>query len=119
MQVQSLLQRQCVELAGDMVSFNNIMSLQQQNKKLLRDHHSMTDKIAELEDKIKNNPNGIELKSRRLDVGLLHKEREKQAILVAGIVHQHDLFRALVVKNDAPLTAHKGQGQDQLALVDA
>ncbi len=31
MQVQSLLQRQCVELAGDMVLFNNIMSLQQLN----------------------------------------------------------------------------------------
>jgi hypothetical protein len=51
-QVQSLLQRQLAESAGDMVSFDDITSLQQQNQKLLRDHYSMTDKIAELEDKI-------------------------------------------------------------------
>jgi nucleoprotein TPR len=117
-QVQSLLQRRCAESAGDMVSFDDITSLQQQNQKLLRDHYSMTANIAELEDKIRNDPDAIELKSLRLEVGSLREEREKQATLVAGIVHQRDLYRALVAKNDAPLIAYEGQGQDHLALVD-
>ena len=120
-QVQSLLQRRCAESAGHMVSFDNITSLQQQNQYLLRDHHSMTDKIAELEDKIRNDPNAIELTSLRLEeVSSLRDEREKQATLVAGIVHQRDLYWALLVaKNDAPLVGHEGSGQDQLALVVA
>ncbi len=72
MQVQSLLQRWCAELTGAMVLF--------QNQKLLCDHHSMTDKIAELEDKIRNNPNRIELRSLHLEVSSLRKEREKQTM---------------------------------------
>jgi hypothetical protein len=40
----------------------------------------MTDKIAELEDKIRNNPNRIELRSLHLEVSSLRKEREKQTM---------------------------------------
>ncbi len=118
-QVQSLLQRRCAESVEDMVSFDNITSLQQQNQCLLRDHHSMTDKIAELEDKIRNDPDAIELTSLRSEVSSLRDERERQATLVAGIVHQRDLYRALVAKNDAPLVAHEESGQDKLVLMDA
>ena len=112
MQVQSLLQRRS---GGDMVTFEDISSLQSQNQMLLRDHHSMTDKIAELEDKMKNNDDANELSNLRTEVGSLREEREKQTNLVAGIVHQRDLYRALVAKNDAPLL----QGENQLAIADA
>ncbi|KAL3809139.1 hypothetical protein ACHAXA_007242 [Cyclostephanos tholiformis] len=120
-QVQSLLQRRCAESAEDRVlSFDDmITSLQQQNQKLLRDHNSMTEKIAELEDKIRNNLDAIELASLRSEVDSLCEEREKRATLVAGTVHQRDHYRALVAKNDAPSIAHDGRGQDQLALADA
>ena len=101
-QVQSLLQRRAAQ-AGDFVSFEGIASLQKQNQQLLRDHHAMSTKIVELEDKIKNDPDVIELNSLRSEVGSLREERETQAKLVAGIVHQRDLYRALVSKNDAPL----------------
>ena len=79
----------------------------------------MTDKIAELEDKIRNDPDAIELTSLRSEVSSLRDERERQATLVAGIVHQRDLYRALVAKNDAPLVAHEESGQDKLVLMDA
>lgn len=119
-QVQSLLQRRAVE-QDDVISFTDITSLQQQNQKLVRDYHSMSSKISELEEKIKNNPDEIELNSLRNEVGSLREEREKQAKLVAGIVHQRDLYRALVAKNDA-LAIEGGGGSgavvDQLALAD-
>lgn len=101
-QVQSLLQRRSAE-AGDAVSFEDVSSLQQQNQKLLRDHHSMSLKIDELEGRIASNPDVIELNELRSEVVSLREEREKQTKLVAGIVHQRDLYRALVAKNDAPL----------------
>ncbi|KAL7539107.1 hypothetical protein ACHAXR_009024, partial [Thalassiosira sp. AJA248-18] len=122
LQVQRLLQRRS---GGDNVTFDDVASLQQQNQKLLRDHHSMSDKIHELENTIKNNPDGIELSQLRPEVDSLREEREKQTKLVAGIVHQRDLYRALVAKNDAPLIGGEGGGggdnqqQHQLALVDA
>jgi len=75
----------------------------------------MSDKINELETKIKENPDEIELKQLRSEVVGLREEREKQSKLVVGIVHQRDLYRALVAKNDAPLLG----GADQLALADA
>lgn len=118
-QVQSLLQRRAAQ-AGDFVSFDGIATLQKQNQKLLRDHHVLTTKIAELEVKIKNDPDAIELNSLRSEVSALREERETQAKLVAGIVHQRDLYRALVAKNDAPLLlAQEGTTTDQLALIDA
>ena len=114
-QVQSLLQRRSGEDTDDMVTFTDIVSLQGQNQKLLRGHNAMSTKITELEAKIKNNPDEVELKSLRSEVGSLREEREKQSKLVAGIVHQRDLYRALVAKNDAPMVS----GEDQFALADA
>eukprot|EP00579_Thalassiosira_antarctica_P013616 CAMPEP_0201939780 /NCGR_PEP_ID=MMETSP0903-20130614/43907_1 /ASSEMBLY_ACC=CAM_ASM_000552 /TAXON_ID=420261 /ORGANISM="Thalassiosira antarctica, Strain CCMP982" /LENGTH=2217 /DNA_ID=CAMNT_0048481399 /DNA_START=64 /DNA_END=6717 /DNA_ORIENTATION=- len=114
MQVQSLLQRRSAE-SGDGVTFDDVQSMQQQNQKLLRNHHSMSDKIQELETKIRENPEEVELNQLRTEVTSLRTEREKQSKLVAGIVHQRDLYRALVAKNDAPLLG----GHEQLALADA
>jgi hypothetical protein len=47
-----------------------------------------------LEDKIRNDPKGIELKSLCFEVGLVHKEREKQTTLIAGISFQDGIRTA-------------------------
>jgi nucleoprotein TPR len=102
LQVQRLLQRDLAqETEYDIVTFDSVQTLQEQNQKLLRDHHSMSEKIQALEDHIHNNPEKIELDQLKEEVITLREEREKQSTLVAGIVHQRDLYRALVVKNDA------------------
>jgi len=115
-QVQSLLQRRSAG-SEDLITFDDVASLQGQNQKLLRDHRSMSEKIAELETRIRENPDEIELKELRFEVVSLREEREEQSKLVAGIVHQRDLYRALVAKNDAPFLA--GREGQQLALADA
>jgi nucleoprotein TPR len=120
LQVQRLLQRGMMSQEGmedDYVTFDSIQTLQEQNQKLLRDHHSMTEKISELEGHINNNPEKIELNELKVEVVSLREEREKQSKLVAGIVHQRDLYRALVAKNDAALI--DSEAGNQLALVDA
>ena len=61
-QVQRLLQRgsgggNAAGFGGDdVVTFDSVQTLQQQNQNLLRDHHTMTDKIQTLENHITNNP---------------------------------------------------------------
>lgn len=123
-QVQRLLQRgsgggNAAGFGGDdVVTFDSVQTLQQQNQNLLRDHHTMTDKIQTLENHITNNPEKIELDQLKEEVVTLREEREKQSKLVAGIVHQRDLYRALVAKNDAPLI-ESGAGEHQLAIADA
>ena len=119
LQVQRLLQRGMVERGEDNVTFDSIQSLHDQNQKLLRDHHSMSEKIQTLEDHINNNPEKIELDELKEEVVTLREEREKQSKLVAGIVHQRDLYRALVAKNDAALVDNDAGNQLVLADVRA
>lgn len=110
-QVQSLLQRRAAE-AGDVITFSDIQTIQTQNQELVRQHNSMREKIQELE----SQDSKVELDQLRTEIVSLREEREKQANLVAGIVHQRDLYRALVAKNDA---SSIGNGADQIALADA
>ena len=118
LQVQRLLQRGMGQGTGDdSVTFDSIQTLQEQNQKLLRDHRSMSDKIQTLESHINNNHEKLELDQMKEEIVNLRDEREKQLKLVAGIVHQRDLYRALVAKNDAALV--QSEGGNQLALVDA
>ena len=118
LQVQRLLQRGMSEgMTDDSVTFDSIKTLQEQNQKLLRNHHAMSEKITELESHINNNPEKIELDQLKEEVVNLREEREKQSKLVAGIVHQRDLYRALVAKNDAALV--ENDAGSQLALADA
>jgi nucleoprotein TPR len=109
-QVQSLLQRRAAE-SGDVITFCDIQTIQSQNQELVRQHNSMREKIQELE----SQDDKIELDQLRTEIVTLREEREKQANLVAGIVHQRDLYRALVAKNDASGI----DGADQLTFADA
>ena len=118
LQVQRLLQRGMGQgIDHDPVTFDSIQTLQEQNQKLLREHHSMSEKIQSLEGHINGNPEKIELDQLKVEVIKLREEREKQSKLVAGIVHQRDLYRALVAKNDA-VSIENGPS-NQLALADA
>ena len=73
-------------------------------------------RAAELElGRIENDPATAELAWLRSEAETLHEEQEKQAKLVAGIAHQRDLYRALIVKNDAPLV----EGESGQALIVA
>ena len=110
-QVQSLLQRRAAE-SGDVIAFCDIQTMQAQNQELVRQHNTMREKIEELE----SEDSKVELDQLRSEIVTLREEREKQANLVAGIVHQRDLYRALVAKNDASTIDN---GADQLALADA
>eukprot|EP00985_Skeletonema_marinoi_P025688 scaffold19105_cov113-Skeletonema_marinoi.AAC.1 len=110
-QVQSLLQRRAAE-SGDVITFCDIQTIQTQNQELVRQHNSMREKIEEME----SQDYKVELDQLRTEIVSLREEREKQSNLVAGIVHQRDLYRALVAKNDA---SSIDNGADQLALADA
>ena len=116
LQVQRLLQQGTSQGIDDSVTFDSIQTLQEQNQKLLRDHHSMSEKIADLEGHINNNPEKIELDKLKEEVVNLREEREKQSKLVAGIVHQRDLYRALVAKNDASFV--ESEAGNALAIAD-
>jgi len=119
-QVQSLLRSRSssddIMDVDDNVTFDSVEKLQEQNQKLLQDHHSMRDKIQELEEHINTNPEKLELDELKSEVVGLREEREKQTKAIAGIVHQRDLYRALVAKNDA---SSLGNGEDQLAVADS
>ena len=108
-QVQSLLRRRAAE-SGDVVTFDDVSGMQAQNERLLKEHHAMSSKISELEKRIEEDPATIEAARLKAEVVSLREEREKQSKLVAGIVHQRDLYRALVAKND--------EGEGQLTLAD-
>lgn len=117
LQVQRLLQRDLAqETEDDIVTFDSVITLQEQNQKLLREHHSMSEKIQALEDHINNNPEKVELGQLKEEVITLREEREKQSKLVAGIVHQRDLYRALLFKNDA---IGENKAGSELGLADA
>mmetsp|Transcript_33464 Transcript_33464/g.80035 ORF Transcript_33464/g.80035 Transcript_33464/m.80035 type:complete len:390 (+) Transcript_33464:381-1550(+) len=98
-----------------MVTFDDVVGMQAQNERLLREHHAMSSKVSELEGRVEEDPATIEAARLREEVAGLREEREKQSKLVAGIVHQRDLYRALVARNDADGAA---DGEGQLALAD-
>jgi TPR/MLP1/MLP2-like protein. len=97
MQVQNLLQK---SLDGEDLA----AEIQGQNQQLLKEHHRMSMKISELQKRIDDDH--VQQQIEELD--LLRRERDKQAALVANIVHQRDLYRALLNKNDQTLLANYG-----------
>ncbi len=124
-QVQALLRAQAGAAAGstddDIVEFQSIDDLQVRNQRLLREHRRLNNKVAELEKELKTDETQAKLADCQAQLAVLREEREKQATLVAGIVQQRDLYRALVAKHDGNLlTSPDGQGGSRatLALTD-
>ena len=96
-QVQTLLQK---SLGGEDLA----AEIQDQNQRLLREHHRMSMSISDLQEKLDND--NVQQQLEELEA--IKEERENQARLVANIVQQRDLYRALLNKNDQSLLAEYG-----------
>ena len=105
-QVQSLLQK---SMSGNS---DLAMEVQTQNQQLLNQHHSMSVKLNELEEKLASDTTQMELSDANASLEKLEEERENQATLVKGIVQQRDLYRALLAKNDTAILAASGGDQN-------
>lgn len=122
-QVQALLCSQAGErresAGNDIVEFDNIKGLQERNQQLIREHRRLSDTITDLEQKIKKEPLQISLTEKEEELFSLREERERQANLVAGIVQQRDLYRALLAKHDGKLIEADGGEEESDAMVAA
>lgn len=96
-QVQTLLQK---SLNGEDLA----AEIQDQNNRLLKEHHRMSTTISELQEKLDSD--NIQQKLEELEA--IKEERENQARLVTNIVQQRDLYRALLNKNDQALLTEYG-----------
>jgi len=67
-----------------MVTFDDVVGMQAQNERLLREHHAMSSKVSELEGRVEEDPATIEAARLREEVAGLREEREKQSKIVAG-----------------------------------
>jgi len=127
MQVQSLLQRQVQSGAGaiaqaltssasdDIVPFGSIEEMQAQNQRLLNEHRRLTDTVSDLEGKLETDPLRLRLETAEAEVVSLREERSRQETLVAGIVQQRDLYRALVANVDSQSSGGSGGGMGEAA----
>lgn len=96
-QVQKLLQK---SLGGEDLA----AEIQDQNQRLLKEHHRMSTNISELQETLDND--NVQQKLEELEA--MKEERENQSRLVANIIQQRDLYRALLNKNDQSLLAEYG-----------
>ncbi|MGH3055679.1 MAG: hypothetical protein ACRDL7_11950, partial [Gaiellaceae bacterium] len=86
---------------SDLVEFGSVEEMQIQNQRMFRELHRLTKKVTGLErhldqDKLRNSLNIAEE-----ELSQQREERDRQVSLVAGIVQQRDLYRALLAKADS------------------
>ena len=96
-QVQTLLQK---SLGGEDLG----AEIQDQNQRLLKEHHRMSTTISELQEQLDTDT--VQQKLQEFEA--MKEERTNQAALVSNIIQQRDLYRALLVKNDASLLTEYG-----------
>ena len=96
-QVQTLLQK---SLGGEDLA----AEIQDQNQRLMKEHHRMSTSISEFQEKLDND----NVQQQLEELESMKKESENQSRLVANIVQQRDLYRALLNKNDQALLAEYG-----------
>ncbi len=84
--------------------------IQNQNQQLLKEHHRFATRVKKLEEELNSNSTQAQLRDALSSLKELEEERENQATLVANIVQQRDLYRALLAKNDAQILAAAGDG---------
>jgi nucleoprotein TPR len=96
-QVQTLLQK---SLGGEDLA----AEIQEQNQRMLKEHHRMSTAISELEEKLDSDT----VQQKLEEFEQMKEERANQAMLVKNIIQQRDLYRALLVKNDASLLTEYG-----------
>jgi nucleoprotein TPR len=111
-QIQSLLRSRMGEennriddVGNDdlIVEFESIEELQQQNQCLVRDHRQLTERVKNLEEQLDQDMLKKSLETAMQELEILREERNRQEVLVTGIVQQRDMFRELCSKTSSLL----------------
>lgn len=98
-QVQALLHsRSGGDANGDIPT--SIEEIQSQNQRLLGEHRRLTNTVKELEEKLQSDTLRSKLEATEKELATLREDRRQQESLVAGIVQQRDLYRALLARQD-------------------
>ena len=95
------MSRSGVEVPSDIPT--SIEEIQSQNQRLLGEHRRLTGVVKELEEKLKSDSLRQKLDAAEKDLATLREDRQQQEQLVAKIVQQRDLYRALLSKHDSKL----------------
>jgi len=101
-QVQALL----VSRAGGEVNSDipiTVQEIQTQNQQLLQEHRRLSSTIADLEERLQDDPVQNKLEKAEEELKILREEREKQEAAVTGIVAQRDLYRAVAFSQNSAL----------------
>jgi len=123
-QVQSLLKAQISQddtsepATDDLISVTSIQDLQSQNQRLLREFRSVQSERDSLKEELSKSNLQTALTKAETDLARLHEERDHQAKIVAGIVQQRDLYRALLYQSDSELLNNAESSQRALVLKD-
>mgnify|MGYP000240228766 CR=1 FL=1 len=114
-QVQVLLMsRSGVEFQSNDIP-TSIEEMQSQNQRLLGEHRRLMGTVKELEEKLKSDEYRQNLEAAEKELSSLRDDRQKQDSLVAGIVQQRDLYRALLSQNDSRLL---GSEEDEVTAME-
>jgi len=114
-QVQVLLMsRSRVEFQSNDIP-TSIEEMQSQNQRLLGEHRRLMGTVKELEEKLKSDEYRQNLEAAEKELSSLRDDRQKQDSLVAGIVQQRDLYRALLSQNDSRLL---GSEEDEVTAME-
>ena len=100
-QIQSLLRSrmgespQVMEDNDLIVEIEGVEEMQQQNQKLVREYRRLTDRVTELEQQLDESTLKKALEVAKKELDFLQEERNRQAVLVKGIVQQRDMYKEL------------------------
>jgi len=88
---------------NDLLGFTNVSEMQEQNQSLINEHRRLNEQVTELQKKLDQSSLQESLDAAEEELNEMHEERTRQTTLVAGIVQQRDLYRALLAKTDQTL----------------
>ena len=96
----------------------SIEEFQTQNLKLIEEHGRLTLVVEGLEEKLRGDKATVLIEQAKIEIASLREDRHRQEILVAGIVQQRDLYRALLAKHGDSFGESFG-GVNSTQIVDA
>ncbi len=100
-QIQALLKAEADE--NGLIEFASIEGMQNQNQRLIQENRRLLDSLQEMQKQIDTDTLQQKYQTAEEELSQLREERERQAVLVSGIVQQRDLYRALLTKTNAEL----------------
>lgn len=97
-QVQALLASKAGGDSADGIPLC-IEEIQTQNLKLIEEHARLTLVVEGFEEKLRSDKATVLVERANIEIASLREDRQRQDILVSGIVQQRDLYRALLAKH--------------------